>query len=296
MAILTGINTRLHKSAGDWTFMRKKNVTIAVQKVEKKGTPVRTQRQMNRRSFWANPVAMWKSFGGNMKPSFERKATNQSDFNAFMSLNLSRGTRVYLTRGEVMQGACVVADYQVARGTLPPIEVSLLESGRMQTNIALGDDFQITATTTVAEFTQAVLANNDNRFKEGDQIACFLAEQLTSSRDNIPYVKMKTCRVILDSENYAKLFKCVKSECFAAYEGYLASRDAVAGGIAWIHTREVDGKTKVSTQKLAVNNTLLSTYTSAAARSAAITSYGGVNKSDYLTPDETEDEDVNVNP
>ena len=42
MAILTGINTRLHGSAGDWTFARVGDRTIAKQKVEKKAVPTRT--------------------------------------------------------------------------------------------------------------------------------------------------------------------------------------------------------------------------------------------------------------
>lgn len=286
----------MHNSAGDWTFMRNKNVTIAVQKMEKKSTPVRSQRQMNRRSYWANQIAMWRSFKGCLKPSFEYKDDRMSDFNAFMRTNLAGGTRVYLKRTDVIRGACVVTDYYIACGRLQTIEVEVLESGRMQSDIALGNEFQINANTTVAEFSKAVIDNNGNRFEENDQITCFLATQLTVGSDNMPRVTMKSCRVTLSQDDRSKLYTHVHPECFAVSNGCLSSRDAVNGGIAWVHSHIEKGKTQVSTQRLVVNNSVASLYTTAAARDAAIESYGGVNKNDYLTPDITEDEDVNVNP
>ena len=51
MAILSGINTRLRGSAGDWTFARLNGQTVAKQKVETKENPKRTFAQMIRRVF-----------------------------------------------------------------------------------------------------------------------------------------------------------------------------------------------------------------------------------------------------
>lgn len=293
MAILTGINTRLRKSAGDWTFSRNQSTTIAMQKVEKKEVPVRTSRQMNRRMGWANIVAMWKSFTGNLRPSFESKGTRHSDFNAFMAANLGL-SKVYLKRSEVRLGVCVAAPYIMSLGTLPSIDITSMSGGKMKSDIALGD-LTIDADTTVSSFSKAVLNNNDD-YKEGDQITGFLAQQVLVGANQVPKVHMVASRVTLEKENNTKLLDIVNEAVFSSADGYLASKSTVNGGIAWIHSRLERGKTKVSPQNLVVNNTLLESYMSASARNEAIESYGGVNKQDYLTPygnDEDETEQIN---
>lgn len=293
MAILTGINTRLRKSAGDWTFSRNQSTTIAMQKVEKKEVPVRTSRQMNRRMGWANIVAMWKSFTGNLRPSFESKGTRHSDFNAFMAANLGL-SKVYLKRSEVRLGVCVAAPYIMSLGTLPSIDITSMSGGKMKSDIALGD-LTIDADTTVSSFSKAVLNNNDD-YKEGDQITGFLAQQVLVGANQVPMVRMVASRVTLEKENNTKLLDIVNEAVFSSADGYLASKSTVNGGIAWIHSRLERGKTKVSPQNLVVNNTLLESYMSASARNEAIESYGGVNKQDYLTPygnDEDETEQIN---
>ena len=73
MAILSGINTRLRGSAGDWTFARLNGQTVAKQKVEAKENPTRTFAQVVRRVQWANLVALYQAFEGNLHPSFENK-------------------------------------------------------------------------------------------------------------------------------------------------------------------------------------------------------------------------------
>lgn len=294
MAILTGINTRLRKSAGDWTFSRNQSTTIAMQKVEKKEVPVRTSRQMNRRMGWANIVAMWKSFTGNLRPSFESKGTRHSDFNAFMAANLGL-SKVYLKRSEVRLGVCVAAPYIMSLGTLPSIDITSMSGGKMKSDIALGD-LTIDADTTVSSFSKAVLNNNDD-YKEGDQITGFLAQQVLMGANQVPKVHMVASRVTLEKENNTKLLDIVNEAVFSSADGYLASKSTVNGGIAWIHSRLERGKTKVSPQNLVVNNTLLESYMSASARNEAIESYGGVNKQDYLTPNgNDEDETEQINP
>lgn len=294
MAILSGINTRLRKSAGDWTFQRNKKTTIAMQKVEKKETPVRTRKQMVRRMGWANIVAMWGSFTGHLRPSFEKKGDRHSDFNAFMAANLGL-SHIYLTRDEVRRGVCVVAPYIMSIGTLPSIEITSLSGGKMKSNIALGD-LVIDSDTTVSTFTKAVLDNNAD-YKEGDQITAFLAQQLVEGQNQVPKVRMVASRVTLKKGNNTSLLDLVSGELFSSTDGFLSSKSTVNGGIVWIHTRQENGKTKVSSQQLEVNSTLLDTYMSDSACNEAIESYGGVNKQEYMTPnDNDETEIVQVNP
>ena len=294
MAILTGINTCLRNSAGSWTFSRNKNTTIAMQKVEKKAVPVRSTKQMIRRMGWANIVAMWGSFTGNLKPSFERKGIRHSDFNAFMATNLDI-TNVYLKREEVRHNACVAAPYTMSQGSLPTIGVTMQNGGKMKSDISLGD-LVIDSETTVGNFSKAVLDNNRD-FVEGDQIIGFLVQQLSADENGTPKVRIEAGRVRLRVNSTRKLLDVVSETMFSTMDGYLATKTSVNGGVAWIHSRIEKGKTKVSTQRLTVNNNVLSDYTSVSARTAAIESYGGVNKQDYLTPyDDEETESAQTNP
>ena len=70
MAILTGINTRLRGSAGEWTFTRLGGRTVAKQKVERKEIPSRTFAQMRHRVRWANLVKLFRAFTGTLHHSF----------------------------------------------------------------------------------------------------------------------------------------------------------------------------------------------------------------------------------
>lgn len=286
MAILSGINTRLRKSAGDWTFSRNQSTTIAMQKVEKKAVPVRSRKQMLRRVGWANIVAMWGSFTGNLRPSFEKKNSRHSDFNAFMAANLA-ASKVYLKREDVRLGVCVAAPYIMSVGTLPSIEMASVSGGKVRSDIALGD-LAIDADTTVSAFAKAVLNNNAD-YQAGDQITGFLALQQVVGEQRVPKVHMIASRVMLDKNDNTKLFDIANDALFSSTDGYLSSKSAVNGGIVWIHSRSENGKTKVSPQQMMVNNNLLETYTTSEACEAAIESYGGVNKKDYLTPYETEE-------
>jgi len=293
MAILFGINTGLRNSAGSWTFSRNKNTTIAMQKVEKKAVPVRSTKQMIRRMGWANIVAMWRSFKGDLKPTFERKGYRHSDFNAFMAANLDINN-VYLKREDVRHGVCVAAPYTMSEGSLPSIEITLVSGGKMKSDIALGD-LTIDAETTVGNFSKAVIDNNPD-FIEGDQIVGFLVQQVAVGANGTPKVHITASRVRLRTNATYKLMDVVDESLFSTVDGFLATKASVNGGMAWIHSRIEKGKTQVSTQQLTVNNNILSSYTSSSARTAAIESYGGVNKQDYVTPYDEETEAEQTNP
>ena len=283
----------MRQSAGDWTFSRLKNkMTVAKQKTERKVKPVRTRQQMLQRVRLGNMVAMWAAFKGKMKPSYQKKdGTVQSDYNHFVSNNLEL-SRVCLTRNEVKLGACVVQEYQVSTGRLEPIEVSMEAGGKMRTDLSLGE-LELTAETTVQEFSNAIIANNpDHDFLSGDQISCFIVTQRTSGSDNLPRVHVTTSRVVLNTNDVRKLYEVVNPAGFGVVDGCLGTKSAVNGGIAWIHTSKKEGCTAVSTQRLVVNNDLLANYTNTDAINRAIESYGGINQEEYLTPDLGGDDEI----
>lgn len=235
---------------------------------------------------WANAVAMWQAFQGNDRPSFEDRAPRVSDFNEFIAA--SRSTPVYLTRTEAQQGACVVAPYQVTRGSIPSVEVVTSgANGEVGTDISLGN-LTIGESTTVAQLTNAILNNNEG-FANGDAIICFVARQLTNTVTGVPYVVVDEYKFTLDNTDNETLVSESDPNGVAfttmASSDKLGMSQAVNGGVVYIHTRLTTEGTQVSTQRMVVNNTLLANYQSDAKRNEAILSYGGTINRLYLTPD-----------
>lgn len=288
MAILSGINTKLRGSVGKWTFSQLKGQTVAKEKVDKKETPVRTQAQMLRRMKWANIVAMWQSFNGNDKPSFEGKDAKLSDFNAFMGANLA-SAGVYLPKDIADQGGGVVAPYQVTRGSLPTVSGSFNDGGVFVSGIAMGGT-TVGASSTIGTLSQAIIDNNKG-WRNGDQLSLFISRQTVDS-NNVPRIETDTIEITLDTADESTLLgDIMDANTLGVVEGKLATGGTVTGGVAFIHSRKGVSRTLVSTQFLVVNNdTVLNAYNTEAAFDKATLSYGGINKEDFLTPDVTGDE------
>ena len=236
--------------------------------------------QMRRRTAWANLVNMWKAIAPYMVPSFEGKPQAQSDYNAFMQANIDIDP-VFLKKKEARMGVCVAAPVTLCSGSLSPVSVSLMSGGKMRSDIALGD-LTIDNETTVSAFSKAVI-NNNPAYEEGDQITGLLVNQVLEGENQIPRVQVNCTKIVLDNTSNALLLEEVSIDCFKSSDGYLSTNSTVNGGVAWVHSRIVDGKTVVSPAQLVVNNSLLDTYQSATAQNEAMASYG-CKGSRYLTP------------
>ena len=282
MAIFSGIISRLRGSIGQLTFARVGGKTVVREKVERKAVPTRTRRQMRRRVVWANLVNLYRAFSGTLHPSFENKERGRSDYNEFMSANLG-GNSVALTAGEARQGGCVVAGYQVTRGSLPSVGVQFGSGNVPVTDINMGG-ITIGSSTTVKTFSQAIIDNNPE-WANGDQLSVFIAHQQQDSGTGVPRVTIDAKELTLDvNDESSMLGDVVEANFFSVDEGKLAVGGALNGGVAVVHSRLTQGGTQVSTQFFVVNNTLLSLYQGDEAVEAAVLSYGGVTRDDFLTP------------
>ena len=291
MGVLTGINTKMRGSVGQYTFKRLNGQTVVSEKVDKKSIPVRPPAQMRQRMAWDNIIAIWRSFTGNMRPSFESKPRTRSDYNEFMSANIA-GNRIYLTKDIALQGGAVVAPYQVTRGSLPTIEVNFGADQVPVTNIAMGG-ITIGASTTLRTFSQAILENNPE-WNNGDQLSIFWLKQ-SSTTGGVPLVTTECKEITLDQNDDGTLLgDLVDANLLAVVDGKLGMGGTVNGGVAFVHSRKTVGKTRVSTQRIVCNNPIMSQYTSEAAYENAVNSYGGFNQDYFLTPNETTD--VNAQP
>lgn len=239
----------------------------------------RTQSQMNQRVKWANLVNLYRANQSWMKYAFETKKASQTDYNKFMSLNVT-DSNIYLTKAIAAAGGCVVRGYQITQGSLPPIEtVYNSQVPGWFTNIYLGPSVEFNSVT-VADFTRMLLENNP-AIQEGDQLSFIRMTQLTNQDNGVPYVIVRKYEVVLSLSNNADLFDYLPSEYIDSSEedqmAQLLVRDSgKAGGFVLILSRTRGGKTYVSSQRIieANNGVIINTYSSPSALAAAIASYG----------------------
>ena len=281
MAILNGIIKKMTGSAGQLTFKTVNGQTVVSEKVTVVKN-ARTAGQQRQRMKWVNIIRMYSGIAPLLKNGFEKKMAQQSDYNIFVRLN-SAASPVYLTKPEADGGGCIAAPYQITQGSLPSIVITG-EGAEAQTDIALGS-LTISASTTVAEFAQAVVTNNAD-FDYGDQISFYDVLQRVNAETQIPYCKFSASCVVLDKNSTVKLLDLVNKAGFASVGGVLAHGEDEGDGVfAWVHSRYDGGKTRVSTQFL-INNSLLDDYRSDDAYAEACKSYGGVSTV-FLQPDGT---------
>lgn len=238
----------------------------------------RTTDQMSQRVRWANLVNFYRANKSWMKFAFETKPTNRTDYNQFMSLNAG-SSRIYLPKSLASQGACIVDAYQMTQGSLPSIETVKSDNG-WQTNLFLPTDFAITSTTTVAEFANALIAQNP-AIREGDQLSFIRITQQTNATTGVPFVVVRKYEVILKTDNLRFLgqylpLDYINAESISGGVAVVVDDSGNAGGFLLILSRTIGGKTYVSSQSIVVanNSGLITQFSSSAALQEAIDSYG----------------------
>lgn len=238
----------------------------------------RTVDQMTQRVKWANLVNFYRANKSWMKFAFETKPTNRTDYNQFMSMNVSN-SRIYLPKQIANQGGCVVDSYLMTQGSLASIEI-LPMSNDWQTNIYTPGLVAGVTTYTIAEVSRAILSANP-AIREGDQISFIRMTQQTNSTSGVPYVVVRKYEVIINSSDI-RLFRDFMPQEIIDFGGAAGSETLIikntgnAGGFLMCLSRTIGGKTYVSTQNVVVanNSALIDAYSSNNALQAAIDSYG----------------------
>lgn len=276
----------LNGSVGAVTYVYRKGTTIAKQKVPPKVKAKQTPRLMATRMRWANLVRMWQALNSvGWHPSFKSVEGLQSDYNAFVKRNFSRGP-VYLPKDVVMQGGGVVGPAQVTEGELATIGGSMVD-GVFSSPLTMGA-ITIGASTTLQTFSQALLEDNLDWFN-GDQLTIVVLRQggTTSAPVIVPDIREIT---IDDQDNETLLGDLVDANLLTITAGKLALAGTIVGGACFVHSRETSNGTIVSTEVLALSNSsFLNTYQGGSAFERAVNSYGGFATSQYLTPNISQD-------
>ena len=292
MARITGTApSSMQGSVGLYTYRFTKDGYIVSEKVKAKGVGQKTLRQCMVNMRISNLAHLYQSFGKALEGAFENIPKNQNAHSAFMKANFE-SIPVYLTKAASDFGACVATPVQISRGSLPTINV--VEGQIPRTTLVLGN-LVIDANTTIAQFSQAVLANP--YFENGDQLSFFSLIQGSRTfgeLQGIPVVTNNRYEVTLDiHDNDHKLYDFVGAYGFATVAdggvNYLGCSVAPAtGAYAWVHSRGAGEDLRVSTQFLIANNAeVIAEWTGSLALEKAANSYGGYKAVRFLEPGET---------
>lgn len=238
----------------------------------------KTPAQMGQRVKWANLVAFYRANAGWMPKAFENKKPTQSDYNKFMSLNAS-SSRIYLTKEQARQGACVLDSYRVSDGTLQPVDI-FPTAKDWTTNLYLTGLDKLDATTTVAAFSTALLASNAG-LRSGDQLSFIRMTQLNNNTTGIPYIQVRAYELLIDEQGPGLVKDFWPIELIALGQqqetkALMVKNNNKQGGFAIIVSRTQAGRVLVSPSQITQVNMadIIKQYSSDAALSAAIESYG----------------------
>lgn len=203
--------------------------------------------------------------------SFCDRPISWSSYNAFISANLT-GSFAWLTRSMIDNGGAVVCPYRISKGGMPPIQITGSGDDSV-TNIALGSLANISAATTVATLSQAMVDNNPNILM-GDQLSYVSFIQSTLV-DGTPQVRTVLYEMTLDGTDTRKVRDLLPAQATEVRNGCLAHGSHVAdGGFAWILSRRTNGRLDCSTQSIILNSTTLyDTLSSVVAEEAAVATY-----------------------
>ena len=283
MAKVTGIATQMSGRIGQFIYRRTKSGTV-VYEAPAKGVAKRTEAQMQMRTQWGNLAGVFRQFNRTLKRGFEGLNGRMSDFNAFLQANIGV-VKVYVGKTVLLNGGSVLAPYQITRGSLPSVAMRLGDGNVLVSDISLGG-LAITATTTVADFSNALIACNDD-YEAGDQLTFFYGRQTTDNVTGVPRAKVSGFKVMLDPQDTMPLWDVVSPLGFSSADGCLAMNDGISDAAAvWVHSLEDGaGGVRVSTQFMYVDSGILDKYQGSEAMKDAADSYGGINNSAaYLNP------------
>ena len=238
----------------------------------------KTPAQMGQRVKWANLVAFYRANAGWMPKAFENKKATQSDYNKFMSLNAAN-SRIFLTKEQARQGACVVDSYRVSDGTLQPVDIFPTEDNWV-TNLYLTGLDKLDETTTLAEFSNALLSSNAG-LRTGDQISFIRVTQLFNNTTGIPYIQVRAYEMLINEQGPGLLKDFWPVELIGLGEeqetpALMVKNNNKQGGFAIIVSRTQGGRVLVSPSQITQVNmgTIINQYSSSTALQAAIDSYG----------------------
>lgn len=273
------INAKVSGNVGAMSFRRRGADTVVAERAytnSSKGNGA-TEAQRAHRCKLGNIVNFYRVINKIEARAWEGKKPYVSDFNMLASLNLA-GSPIYFTKDEAQLNASVIAPYIVSRGSLEPLQQSVIE-GSFDSGITVAEGVDL-ETSTVGLVSQAILANNaDWQADDKLSVALLFQGQRTVSGVLIPIVECYYFEMTLDV-NSEVLFKDIPNYGTvvpALDENRHLLFNLGCDAAFAIHSRQSSGYLETSEQRVIMGNPQDATYLkygSQAQKEKAMSSYG----------------------
>lgn len=206
----------------------------------------RTRAQMKHRVKLANLVNMYQVLKPFFKYAFENKKPLQSDYNAFVSKNLT-ASEVYLTKQEAAANVVVPAPYRISEGTLGITATGGFNAGKV-VGLVVDAEYTISANTTIASFSQHIINHNPG-VVDGMQLSVVGIEIYSDGSLKGVYLM----ELLIDTSNSSEKVWDYIPELSVDYGRLVFDPNPVGdyGCAAFVLSHTIAGKTKVSTESFA---------------------------------------------
>lgn len=236
----------------------------------------RSEAQQARRAKWGNLVNFYKSIKPWQPKAYEGLKKGVTDYNAFMQLN-ANSTPVYLTRQLVEAGGAVPSAFQVSKGSLSAVSLSNADipvEAAVNTNLSTGAIAGESATW--GDYSRWLVSLNQG-WADGDNFAVVVFD--FHQDGDVPRITSRYYEFTVDTASTADPAD-FDGILFGVSAGSTIRIEDIGGdqvsecAFAVIHARMEGGILKVSSSTMFLTRDVSSAYTTEAARTAAIASYG----------------------
>lgn len=273
------LSAKISGNVGSMSFRNRKQDVVVAERAytnSSKGNGA-TEAQRAHRCKLANIVNFYRVINKIEARAWEGKKPYVSDFNMLSSLNLA-GSPIYFTKEEAQLNASVIAPYIVSRGSLEPLQQTVVEGAFYSgIRVAAGVDLE---TATVGLVSQAILADNaDWQADDKLSVALLFQASRTVSGVTVPIVDCYYFEFTLDV-NSEVLFKDIPNYGVvvpALDETRRLMFNLGCDAAFAIHSRQSAGTLETSEQRVIMGNpqdAVYLRYGSEAQKEKAMSSYG----------------------
>ncbi|KAA6318327.1 hypothetical protein EZS27_031650 [termite gut metagenome] len=212
-----------------------------------------TDLQMRQRTKLANILSAYRTLAPFVRESYETRPPSLTAYNMFVRNNL-KTTEVFLDKREALAKACVVAEFNVSEGTLPPIETKA-SGDRLVTSLQLSEGFSIDETTTLGEVSSRLVGCNAS-LRYGDKLSILYLMQVRPDEEFgscMPHTQLKRYEFVLKNDSRIPFYTLVDERLFRSLDGRVCTDVLVGeGAVGYVHSRKTKRTVQYSTQSLAL--------------------------------------------
>lgn len=265
-------------SVGDVTFYRDGGEQRARARNRKPNNP-RSNRQMYQRAKFAGAVKFFKQSLANFyKMAFENKKPNESDYNAFMRVNLAQSPLMSKSAFD-KPGYPAIGHWTISQGSMPTLRFEKnygTSEDALAVILPVKTDETVTNETTIGQFSSILI--NSGLYMAGDiftMVRVYVdadSEQLATIPTATPEGNWNTywtvTQIILDTNDPRKIgLELLREDAgeliFKNTDGYIYIGNKGDDGMSLVTTRNTSTGLKASNSEIVVTDTIEAAITTA---------------------------------